>query len=113
MKPLVRHFGSELSSARELITSPIRKYRTFNFVRAGPGHGIDDRACEVAVSHVIGRDEHLVFSNGVDWNRLASIDSRRNVAVDKTLVDTVDEKVVEANVGARCRESRPSCTNFR
>src|SRR5437762_11917341 len=78
-------------------------------VRSALRNGIYQGAREVAVPHVVGREQHLILLDGVDRDGLTTGDTgERAIPVEESLTDTVDEITIEPEADAAPRNPAES-----
>src|SRR5205823_6888272 len=83
-------------------------------VRSALRNGIYQRAREVAIPHVVRREQHLIFLDGVDRDGLAAGDTgERAIPIEESLTDAVDEITVEPEADPAPRNPAESGADLR
>src|SRR5688500_3906127 len=75
LSPLAKERGVP----RESVAAGIDERGAAHVVGAAPRHRVYERPGEVAVAHVVRREEDLVFPDGLDGNRLPARHAARDV----------------------------------
>ena len=95
-----RRVAQERRVAAHLLVAVIHERRALELVGARLRHGVDERTGEVALAHVVRRDEDLEFLDGVEGQRTATdLGTDRGRRTETEAVReryTVDLDVVEA-----------------
>ena len=89
--------ASRCARSTQPVTATVDEERSLNVVRPGSRDGVHERAREIAVSDVVGREERLVLAHGVERDGSDPGGGARHAPAEGALRDAVDEEVVEAN----------------
>ena len=112
LQPVVGARPRDDAVAGELVVAPVGKAGAAELVGTRLGHGIDERAGETAVAHVVRRHEHLVFLHRIERNGFPDARRRRDGPVQHVLAGAVDQKGVEPEIGSRAGHSSPPAADL-